>query len=744
MPISESNNQGELVSFYGLLQKQEISNIIIPIIQRDYAQGREDNYVISEIRSKFVKSLRDTILYDERITLDCVYGFIDAENSFIPIDGQQRLTTMFLLHWYIAVSAGRLDKVNETLLKKFTYKVRDSAKEFCESLTSNSKAMSFTEKKPSEIIRNSRWYHCGVFDTDPTISGMLIMLDEIHRQFSPLDINNIYTKLFSSNPPILFWWLKVENFGLPDDLFIKMNARGKRLTRFEIFKSDLEDMLPESPFSEEWKEKIDNDWSEFFWNYYQSNAPKKAEHALFRFIMFISTSICSQQKNEKWEIPTDDIEQTDYSDAIDTLAIQENFEFLCSALNLLKAFTSDELLSEYQPDFSKLLSGTKMVYWEYARLYAVIDYVVKYNAKLKDYKNFERVLNNLLAAQREPNKRDMFFASQIDAKNYGSFTRGLADCILRSLKQGGNILDALAFSSESISGLQGFDDEVNKAKYIKSNPDNADAIYALEKSSEFKGLIHNIFFNGEPWISIEKLDKLLVHRQLLLRIVQSFSTGSLLLRVGYLWPVPFGETEEYSYRKHRYWFNKRDNGDFFLAAGLGETARWQEPLQSAIKALSELSLKSIPQELEFFLQKRINDLSYESYSDYFVKYSEFFTDEESSCCLLPESENLSEFKLLCSSRSWSDFYNPFCLALTNKLGILYEPVGVIRDSVKIHEGIVFTILKNGNWLVEISDESIRRDVSHILTGEDNNIFFVEKGKDCIEQAADFVKSHLNI
>ena len=31
----------------------------------------------------------------------------------------------------------------------------------------------------------------------------------------------------------------MENFGLTDDLFIKMNARGKKLTEFEVFKSDI-------------------------------------------------------------------------------------------------------------------------------------------------------------------------------------------------------------------------------------------------------------------------------------------------------------------------------------------------------------------------------------------------------------------------------------------------------------------------------------------------------------------------
>ena len=78
----------------------QLKKIIIPIIQRDYAQGRKDSD-INRVRDRFLKSLYMAVT-EKPITLDFVYGDIDEEGNMTPLDGQQRLTTLFLLHWYAA------------------------------------------------------------------------------------------------------------------------------------------------------------------------------------------------------------------------------------------------------------------------------------------------------------------------------------------------------------------------------------------------------------------------------------------------------------------------------------------------------------------------------------------------------------------------------------------------------------------------------------------------------------------
>jgi uncharacterized protein with ParB-like and HNH nuclease domain len=75
----------------------EIGRIEIPLIQRDYAQGRR-NRRVDDIRSTFLEDLHQALNGGRPIGLDFVYGEVN-DGTFEPLDGQQRLTTLFLLHW---------------------------------------------------------------------------------------------------------------------------------------------------------------------------------------------------------------------------------------------------------------------------------------------------------------------------------------------------------------------------------------------------------------------------------------------------------------------------------------------------------------------------------------------------------------------------------------------------------------------------------------------------------------------
>ena len=72
------------------------------MIQRDYAQGRTDKKA-TDVRN----NLLNDIFSDNDVHFDLVFGskekrIIDGKekNCFIPVDGQQRLTTLFLLYLY--------------------------------------------------------------------------------------------------------------------------------------------------------------------------------------------------------------------------------------------------------------------------------------------------------------------------------------------------------------------------------------------------------------------------------------------------------------------------------------------------------------------------------------------------------------------------------------------------------------------------------------------------------------------
>lgn len=256
------------ISFWELLS--ECTKVEIPIIQRDYAQGREDEKT-NKIRELFLDSLIKAIeSEDSKLELDFVYG--DIKNGvFQPLDGQQRLTTLWLLHWYIAFKAGTL-KVNETTFKKFTYETRISSREFCNELVEKADKLGEGETL-SKKITDASWFFLS-WKKDPTIKSMLVMLDAIESKLndkSPDKFKEEWDKLISDNPPITFHFKQLNDIGLTDDLYIKMNARGKQLTDFENFKADLvgyiknENIEHEINPKESIAHKLDTTWTDIFW-----------------------------------------------------------------------------------------------------------------------------------------------------------------------------------------------------------------------------------------------------------------------------------------------------------------------------------------------------------------------------------------------------------------------------------------------------------------------------------------------
>lgn len=264
-------------------RKYKFNGIQIPMIQRDYAQGREGE---SEIRKRFLKAIFNALENNKALDLDFVYGakkIIDTKELFIPLDGQQRLTTLYLLNWYIGNRELDDDKLQELreVLVRFSYATRSTSDTFCETLSCTS--ISFTVN-PSEEIKNASWF----FDSlklDPTVQSMLVMLDAIHTAYG-----NEKRDLYSNLKKIRFYILPLDGFDLTDELYIKMNARGKQLTQYENFKADLVKWVKDqnNPFKDDFNKlvkydgrpvkyyvyfelKLDNHWTSLFWKFSKKN-----------------------------------------------------------------------------------------------------------------------------------------------------------------------------------------------------------------------------------------------------------------------------------------------------------------------------------------------------------------------------------------------------------------------------------------------------------------------------------------
>ena len=215
-------------TFLSFAQNKKIE---IPIFQRDYAQGRNDK-TTDKIRKDFVSSLIEALDKNTPIELDFIYGR-EVDNTIILIDGQQRLTTLFLLHWYISQRIGKIDAFKNI---KFSYATRDYAKDFTAKLTTEEDfKIDFTQAISTEL-KDKNWFYDD-WQHDPTVSGMLNTLDEIHKQLRDKTIEHYWSLL--EQGIITFYWLDLEEHHLTDELYLKMNARGKQLSKFENFKASL-------------------------------------------------------------------------------------------------------------------------------------------------------------------------------------------------------------------------------------------------------------------------------------------------------------------------------------------------------------------------------------------------------------------------------------------------------------------------------------------------------------------------
>lgn len=243
-----------------------LNKIEIPIIQRDYAQGRNTPEV-NKIRKRFLTSLYNALIENKQLKLDFVYGDINEKKELTPLDGQQRLTTLFLLHWYIARHEG-IEEDKLDFLKKFSYETRYSARNFCENLVNANYKPNFSFEKLSDDITDQSWMPLDWMH-DPTISAMLNMLDDIHSMFK--DTNGLWPRL--EQGCIAFYFLSIKNMGLTDDLYIKMNSRGKPLTEFEHFKAEWEGYMKKinEACADRISKKIDIEWTDILWPYKGNN-----------------------------------------------------------------------------------------------------------------------------------------------------------------------------------------------------------------------------------------------------------------------------------------------------------------------------------------------------------------------------------------------------------------------------------------------------------------------------------------
>ena len=232
--------------------------VVVPGIQRHYVQGSNTSKAYS-VRIQFVNEIFSLIENNEELHLHFIYGPIDTdgEDSFVPVDGQQRLTTLWLIARYATerLSGIEQDKVLK-LLSRFSYADRVNAARFCYALTLSDSHWNTNEDACLNILKQP-WF-LDYWKEDETVASMLRMLSTIHDEWQKHNITGEQV-LEALGGRVLFE-LKTDAFG--DDIYMKMNARGLELTQWENFKSKFAEHLGDD--KSKWEEDIEELSNKFF------------------------------------------------------------------------------------------------------------------------------------------------------------------------------------------------------------------------------------------------------------------------------------------------------------------------------------------------------------------------------------------------------------------------------------------------------------------------------------------------
>lgn len=261
--------------------------IYVPEFQRNYLQGDDSNESIKYKRDRLLDDIFDCIKSQSKsMNLGFIYGRVEQSYKgklFYPYDGQQRLTTLYFLYLLIYFKFNKYDEI-DSIKKKLSYQTRISTNRFIESFLSwilDSKERDnvyndFWNKDGKDLkgfIMSQDWFMMTEWNYDVSIINMLSIIVEISGRIKKnlgdkTGIDNFIDK--DENNPFQFDFIYVDDISKSDDLYIKINARGKALSPFENLKSDIDKY-----WKDEDKTKLDAEWTEFVWNQLDENDKNK-------------------------------------------------------------------------------------------------------------------------------------------------------------------------------------------------------------------------------------------------------------------------------------------------------------------------------------------------------------------------------------------------------------------------------------------------------------------------------------
>lgn len=495
--------------------------IEIPMIQRDYAQGRK-NSIANEIREVFLNNLLigiNEVVKENKppLELDFIYGYVES-GTFIPLDGQQRLTTLYLLYWYFAFKEEKL-KEFKLPFSNFNYQTRQSSEDFLKKLNDGLNFEDFEDifkykKSFSSVILDKNWYFVN-WKYDLTIQSCITMLDEIHKIFNSSEIT-LSDLTNEHKPPITFNFLDIRDFGLSDDLYIKMNSRGKPLTKFENLKAELGKFIKLSSFNDThnyslkhsggyklvdletyFVTKIDTNWTDYFWDL-RNKSTNKFDDKLLNLLAFISLNESTRIDISSFE---NCIKELDKENSNLSYYKFKNLKLLneSSIINYIETLdllvTQNEIIKDYLKDnlyidkqsiiLSSFENNFKARYEPRILFYAIFKFLIsnKNNWDKYELQKWDRLIRNLVINTVYNKPKDFQDSILSIDKLIETYSGDIYNDLLLSEIKG--------FDSQQLK------EEKLKIELIKKSNEWRDFIFETESHPYLKGQIMFLFsFSG--------------------------------------------------------------------------------------------------------------------------------------------------------------------------------------------------------------------------------------------------------
>ena len=289
-----------------------LNNLIVPEIQRDYVWGENEDVLrkfISDIKKYAEKCDACKRVHSENNNnIGFLYSYKPPYQELeqgryldeFLIDGQQRITTVFLLLLSRAVAESRIRdfknicRVNDDgFAECFNYKVREISQSFMDNLLKHvikidgTTALDFIYEgdRPSWFLSD--------FKQDPTATAICKSLKIINDSFK--EDKHLYFDFLLEN--IHFWHFKTEITTQGEELYISMNSTGEQLSDNEIKKANIMSKEGTTNYGNKWEE-----WQHFFWKRRGRN--ENADMGLDQFLQCVE-GLESFLKSEKSSNPAE-------------------------------------------------------------------------------------------------------------------------------------------------------------------------------------------------------------------------------------------------------------------------------------------------------------------------------------------------------------------------------------------------------------------------------------------------------